>query len=82
MPPFLFSVRFMCVILIFMGYCFNFMQKIDMSIAIVCMTNHTAIKMLQQSNTTNYASNYTYYNTTTKSDESCPLMASAKHKYV
>ena len=63
-PSFLISVRFLCVILIFFGYCFNFMQKIDMSIAIVCMTNHTAIKMLQQTNKTSsfLMSNYTNNN--------------------
>jgi len=87
-PSFLISVRFLCVILIFFGYCFNFMQKIDMSIAIVCMTNHTAIKMLQQTNKTssflmsNYTNNNSYHQN--NNDLSCPqiISSSSFHKYV
>lgn len=30
----------------FLGYCLNYMQKIDMSIAIVCMVNQTALKQM------------------------------------
>ena len=86
MPSFLISVRFLCVILIFFGYCLNFMQKIDMSIAIVCMTNHTAIKMLQQTNSNktsfNNFTNY-HYNTSISTDSSCPLIiSSSARKYV
>lgn len=56
------------------------MQKIDMSIAIVCMTNHTAIKILQQTNkTSSFIS--THMNVTTDS-ETCPLITAAKDKYV
>jgi hypothetical protein len=58
------------------------MQKIDMSIAIVCMTNHTAIKMLQKTNKTNaFLFNSTHINAT-NDFEICPLIATAKHKYV
>jgi hypothetical protein len=87
-PSFLISVRFLCVILIFFGYCFNFMQKIDMSIAIVCMTNHTAIKMLQQTNKTNsfiLISNYTNNNSYHQNNDlSClqVISSSSSHKYV
>ncbi len=47
-PPFLLSTRFLCVCLLFFGYSFNFMQKIDMGIAVVCMTNHTALQLQKQ----------------------------------
>jgi hypothetical protein len=43
-PSFLLSIRFLLSIIIFFGYCFNYMQKVDMGIAIVCMINNTALK--------------------------------------
>lgn len=43
-PSFLLSIRFLLSMVIFFGYCFNYMQKVDMGIAIVCMINNTALK--------------------------------------
>ena len=52
-PSFVFSVRFFCMIMILLGYCLNYMQKIDMGIAIVCMTNHTALRLMENQPKTN-----------------------------
>lgn len=38
---FIFSIRFMTAIILFMGYCLLLMLRINMSIAIVCMVNDT-----------------------------------------
>lgn len=45
-PRFWISVRSLMCVMLFFGYCFNYMQKIDMSIAIVCMVNQTALKQM------------------------------------
>jgi hypothetical protein len=37
------SIRFLSACLVFMGVAAQYMQKIDMSIGIVCMINHTAL---------------------------------------
>ena len=42
-PPFLMSVRFLVTIMAFFGYCFEYMLKINLGIAIVCMINNTAL---------------------------------------
>lgn len=36
----------MSTVLLFFGYSLNYMMKIDMGIAVVCMTNHTAVSLL------------------------------------
>jgi hypothetical protein len=38
------SVRFMMALLAFFGYAVQYIQRIDMSVAIVCMVNNTALK--------------------------------------
>jgi hypothetical protein len=38
------SVRFLLSVIIFAGVAVQYMQKIDMGIAIVCMVNNTALK--------------------------------------
>lgn len=42
-PPFFCSVRFIVTIMAFFGYCLQYMLKINLGIAIVCMVNHTAL---------------------------------------
>lgn len=57
-------------VFLFFGYCLNYMQKIDMSIAIVCMVNHTALEkqvthnryLLLNTSMANSSSNYTLLN--------------------
>lgn len=44
-PPFFFSVRFLVTIMAFFGYCLQYMLKINLGIAIVCMVNHTALSV-------------------------------------
>ncbi|RNA04067.1 inorganic phosphate cotransporter isoform X3 [Brachionus plicatilis] len=46
------SVRLLMSLLIFLGYCFQYMLKINMSIAIVCMVNNTALGILSYQNST------------------------------
>ena len=48
-PRFYLSVRFLSACLIFLGVAAQYMQKIDMSIGIVCMVNNTAQKQHQNS---------------------------------
>lgn len=45
-PSFIISTRFLLAIMIFFGVGFQYMQKIDMGIAIVCMVNSTAVQEL------------------------------------
>lgn len=47
-PPFFCSVRFIVTIMAFFGYCLQYMLKINLGIAIVCMVNHTAINNIQE----------------------------------
>jgi hypothetical protein len=54
------------------------MQKIDMGIAIVCMTNHTAVKLAnEQTHLTTGYNNKTLYSNTTYASE-CPAQASSR----
>lgn len=48
-PPtsFFRSIRFLTSAVIFLGYCFQYMLKISLSIGIVCMVNNTAIDSLK-----------------------------------
>ncbi len=43
-PSFIFSVRFLIAIIAFLGYGVQYIQRVNMSTAIVCMVNHTALK--------------------------------------
>ena len=43
-PTFILSVRFLIAIIAFLGYGVQYIQRVNMSTAIVCMLNHTAIK--------------------------------------
>ena len=77
-PSFWISVRFLLSMLIFFGYCFNYMQKVDMGIAIVCMVNNTALKEMSYSyhfknDTTFTPSNYSF-------DSQCQTINSTKTK--
>lgn len=40
-PSFIISIRFLLAILAFVAYAAQYTQKINMSVAIVCMVNHT-----------------------------------------
>ena len=44
-PRFYFSIRFLLSCLVFCGTAVQYMQKIDISIGIVCMINNTALKV-------------------------------------
>lgn len=50
-PSLLFSMRFLLALIIFAGVGMQYMQKIDMGIAIVCMVNETAVKNMEPNNT-------------------------------
>ena len=80
-PSFLCSVRFLSTILIFFGYALNYMMKIDMGIAIVCMTNHTAVRLLHEKDPSFGIANYSYMNDTYSDDrrDNCPASV-ATHK--
>jgi hypothetical protein len=43
-PSFIISVRFLVAIVAFLGYAVQYIQRIDMSVAIVCMVNNTEVK--------------------------------------
>ncbi len=43
-PSFILSVRFLIAIIAFLGYGVQYIQRVNMSTAIVCMLNHTTIK--------------------------------------
>ena len=49
-PKFMFSSRFLLTIMATLGYCLQYMLKINLGIAIVCMVNNTAIKSFTNSN--------------------------------
>jgi hypothetical protein len=51
----LLSIRFLLAILLFFGYAIQYTQKINMSVAIVCMVNNTAL--LEQSKAKYYENN-------------------------
>ena len=40
------SVRFLIAIIAFFGYCIQYMQKVSMSIGILAMVNHTALRVI------------------------------------
>jgi hypothetical protein len=43
-PSFLISIRFLLAIIAFSAYAIQYTQKINMSVAIVCMINNTALE--------------------------------------
>lgn len=45
-PPLLLSCRALVSILIFFGYTNMYLQRVGLSVAIVCMVNHTALRVL------------------------------------
>ncbi len=46
-PSFFCSVRFVVTIMAFFGYCLQYMLKINLGIAIVCMVNSTALNHMK-----------------------------------
>ncbi|CAF0884906.1 unnamed protein product [Brachionus calyciflorus] len=84
-PSFIFSVRFLMAFVMFFGFCLNYMQKIDMSIAIVCMINNTALKMSHSENhalTQKINDNFTILKNKSESSLQCPASLShSKTKY-
>lgn len=46
-PPFFCSMRFVVTIMAFFGYCLQYMLKINLGIAIVCMVNYTALEEMK-----------------------------------
>jgi hypothetical protein len=45
-PSFIISIRFLIAIIAFFGYAVQYIQKINMSVGIVCMVNNTAVKQV------------------------------------
>ena len=43
-PSFLLSIRFLLALIAFLAYATQYTQKINMSVAIVCMINNTALE--------------------------------------
>ena len=64
----------MMAVIIFFGYCFQYMLKINMSISIVCMVNYTSVNVA--SNPTTSRSE----NSSIKYDE-CSIKSSNHAKY-
>lgn len=72
----------MSTVLLFFGYALNYMMKIDMGIAVVCMTNHTAISLLNQNeNTAHEVANFSSLSNPIGNDE-CPITAGASKKHL
>ena len=44
-PSFLISVRFLIALISFLGYAVQYIQRINMSVAIVCMVNNTGLAL-------------------------------------
>lgn len=71
-PSFLISIRFLLAILAFVAYAAQYTQKINMSVAIVCMVKHTANESYSiTSNVSSILAN---------SDSSCEASVSKKGK--
>ena len=75
----------MSTILLFFGYGLNYMMKIEMGIAIVCMTNYTAVKLLNEQEPSNGLTNLSSmaFNSsmTTSVNNDCPIVAGAKKNH-
>ena len=52
-PPFWISVRFLIAVLAFFGYAVQYMQRINISVAMICMVNNTALTGANQTFDTN-----------------------------
>jgi hypothetical protein len=63
------SIRFLIAILLFFGYATQYTQKTNMSVAIVCMINNTAL--LAQTNST--------YNNSTSANVTDPCLFKLSH---
>ena len=74
-PSFVLSIRFMTAVLLFLGYCFQYMAKINLSIGIVCMVNNTALLL---HSTHVVLSNSSHVENTTALASSCSSTDSAK----
>jgi len=61
----------MIAIIAFFGYAVQYIQRINMSVAIVCMVNNTAIKQMRQSSSANLTSASLISNTSTLSQDTC-----------
>jgi hypothetical protein len=74
----------MMAILAFFGYSVQYIQRIDMSVAIVCMVNNTAVKAQQQSAALNYTERSLYGNSSVTENaqhlDSCMFKEAAKGK--
>jgi hypothetical protein len=79
--PFLFSCRFLLAIMAFLGYCLQYMLKINLGIAIVCMVNHTALQMeTPNTNLFHNASIASISNNTLGNTDSLKCVAQIKHQ--
>ena len=56
--PLLLSCRALLAAVMLLASCIVYMQKIDMSIGIVCMLNYTALNVTDSSSTTSNSSSY------------------------
>jgi hypothetical protein len=78
-PAFFTSIRFLVAILAFFGYAIQYAQKIDMSVAIVCMINNTALTGMDNASYKSVFENISESSQTYSSKDSCQMQASA-HK--
>lgn len=72
-PSFLLSVRFLTAIIAFLGYGVQYIQRVNMSTAIVCMLNHTAIReeLISTSLDNDMSFDSNFYNTTELIESDC-----------
>jgi hypothetical protein len=61
----------MIAIIAFFGYAVQYIQRINMSVAIVCMVNNTAIKQMLQSSSANLTNANLISNTSSSNQEMC-----------
>lgn len=76
-PSFVLSIRFLTGVILFFGYCFQYMVKISISIGIVCMVNNTAISSSSSSSLLTSVS----INNSKTVDPHCPAASTSKEHH-
>jgi hypothetical protein len=61
----------MIAIIAFFGYAVQYIQRINMSVAIVCMVNNTAVKQILRSSRVNITNADSILNTSVSNQEVC-----------